>query len=607
MKTNMNKKLKVRSEKLETNESAALPYSSNSYLLTPNFPIGRSHRYRDFRIHASTWLLRPLPVPCNLSPVTSLPRQRRAAGFTLIEMLVALSILIILMAAVGEIFNLAGRTVRVGQATLAAMSSIRAVESQIVRDVKHLDTNGFLIIRQRYYAPQWMPGVQYEPGDEVYDEASGRYFYCQQANTTAAGATTTSEPPQGAPYTNSTWMNLTGAPGQPPIWRADQLCFMEAGTFHGRTGSVQAGRNSMIDSLASNKAIVWFGQLTASYGPAALNFTSGPAASAPSPTNLTELRDAERPYWRQNSWVPMGMPPSGETSGEFYFGRQAMLLVPSGLSELPGALPPSTGGSYAYNNPFFNSTGSVNSGTPAYTPPGESLRPVITSSRLDASYDAVPSGTVRAAGVSPGSTFAYTFPGGVGTIEGYLNSLPLSSAAIGAIADFFCYRYSTLITPAASEQPGSPPLSASQSIVQMLDGYARMTPIMLQGVPSFAVDWTDGASSTYTGTTTGSQTPTTTALNWYGLEGNTGSPTTNGYPSPANTNGPWLPAGLNNVTTPVVVQGDSNSVALNPVYVFYAGNKAAWPKALKITYCVTDPNNRLQGGRWITQVVNLPQ
>ena len=164
MKTNMNKKLKVRSEKLETNESAALPYSSNSYLLTPNFPIGRSHRYRDFRIHASTWLLRPLPVPCNLSPVTSLsrprraapvpcnlspvtslPRQRRAAGFTLIEMLVALSILIILMAAVGEIFSLAARTVRFGQATLTAMSSIRAVESQIAHDVKHLDTNGFLV------------------------------------------------------------------------------------------------------------------------------------------------------------------------------------------------------------------------------------------------------------------------------------------------------------------------------------------------------------------------------------------------------------------------------------------------------------------------------
>jgi type II secretory pathway pseudopilin PulG len=72
-------------------------------------------------------------------------------------MLVALSILIILMAAVGEIFSLAGRTVRVGQATLTAMSSIRAVESQIARDVKHLDQNGFLIIRQRYYAPQWQP------------------------------------------------------------------------------------------------------------------------------------------------------------------------------------------------------------------------------------------------------------------------------------------------------------------------------------------------------------------------------------------------------------------------------------------------------------------
>ncbi len=575
---------------------AALPYFPNSYLLTP-------------QCSANSYLLTPNssrhqprpPVTCNLSPVTS---SRRRAGFTLVEMLVALSILIILMAAVGEIFSLAGRTVRVGQATLAAMSSIRAVESQIARDIHHLDTNGFLIIRQRYYAPQWMPGVQYEPGDEVYDLATARYFYCQQANTTAPGATTTSEPPTKAPYSNSTWLNLTGFPGQPPIWRADQLSFMETGNFYGRTGSIQAGRTSMIDNLTSNKAIVWFGQLTASYGPAALNYKTGPATFAPNPTNRTELDDAEQPYWRQNSWVPMGMPPSGETSGQFYFGRQAILLEPNGLSQVLNGTPPNAANSYIYNNPFFNSQNSTNSGTLVYTfaPAGESLRPVITSSRLDAAYDAVPAAAVHAIGVSPGSTINYVSPSGVGTIEAYLSSLPLSATAIGSIADFFCYRYSTLITPAASEQPKAPPLSAAQTIVQMLNGYARMTPIMLQGVPSFSVDWTDGLTSTYA---TGAEN--TKALNWYGLNGNTGSPTSNGYPTPANTNGPWLPSTLNNGTTPILVQGNSNPASLNPVYVFYAGNKAEWPKALKITYAVTDPNNRLQGGRFVTQVVELPQ
>jgi hypothetical protein len=473
------------------------------------------------------------------------------------------------------------------------MSSIRAVEAQIAHDVKHLDTNGFLVIRQRYYAPQWMAGVQYEPGDEVYNEASGgKYFLCQQANNSAPG-TTSSEPPTGAPYTNATWQNLTGAVGQYPIWRADQIGFMETGIFQGRTGSTQAGSTSLVDNLTANKAIVWFGQLTASYGPAALNYKSGPATVAPDPTIVTQLQDAEVPFWRQNSWVPLGMPPSGQTSGEFYFGREAILLVPNGLSQKPSGTPPNTLNSYVYNNPFYNSKNSTNSGTLTYaTPAGESYQPVLTSSRLDAAYDSVPATAVTANGSTPGSTVAYSSPSGVGTIEGYIDSLPWTAANIAGLADFFCYRYSTLVTPAASEEP---------SAVQTLNGYFRMTPIMLQGVPSFSVDWTDGAQSTYTGTNNG-QPVTTTALNWYGLDGNTGSAST-----PANSNGPYLPSGLNNANTPVAVQGNSNATTLNPVYVFYAGNRPYWPKALKITYLVTDPNNRLQGGRFVTQVVELPQ
>ena len=591
MKTNMNKKLEVRSEKLETNVLISDQW----------FPARRD------KLSAIERPRRATPVPCNLSPVTSLPRQRRRAAFTLVEMLVSLSILIILMAAVGEIFSLAGRTVRVGQATLTAMSSIRAVESQIAHDVKHLDTNGFLVIRQRYYAPLWQQNVQYEPGDEV-EDTSGYYYLCQQANITQTGITTgPSVPALGTGTGTIDWLRLTGAVGQYPIWRADQLCFMETGAFNGRTGgSISGGSNNqantagLADYLTANKAIVWFGQFSASYGTAGLNYSGGYVAPTIAP-GVGGVDPFEKPYWPQNQWVPLGTPPSGQTSGQFYFGREAMLLVPSGGN---------TFGSDAYTDPFYDSPSNTNAspGVSAYSPysgnAADNYAAVATSSRLDATYDAIPSASYSL----PNGVAS---PGGVGTIEGYVNSLPLVSPSYTSLydlADFFCYRYSTLISPSAVVS------AAAAGPNAMLNGYFRMTPIMLQGVPSFSVDWTDGAQGKFTGTNN-TQVMTTTAISWYGLDGNTPTATT------ANPDGPLFPSTLGTLPSPIIpnqiaASGNSGAYSLNPVYVFYPGNKtitiagtpvSAWPKALKITYCVTDPNNRLEGGRFVTQVVNLPQ
>ena len=561
-------------------------------------------------------------------------RRRRAAGFTLVEMLVALSILIILMAAVGEIFSLAGRTVRVGQATLAAMSSIRAVESQIARDIHHLDTNGFLVIRQREYAPYWQTGVQYEPGDEVQYITGGgsQFFLCQQANITQAGVTGVPSIPTTAGGGTVDWKTLTGAAGQYPIWRADQISFIETGNFHSRTGSIfdsstgTLGPETTAAYLTANKALVWFGQFSASYGPVGYNFPNPTAYSAP--LSAAQYTDVEHPCWPQNSWVPLGTPPSGQTSGQFYFGRQAMLLIPAGLSAGAG-----TFGSTIYNDPFYflsylsasrdfstsqpggsagypYNIGTNSNGGPAGANP-ESEFSTVTSSRLDATMDALP-GASFTLKTPPPSNQTLAAPAGLGTIEGYANSLPLDPTlytSLYDIANFFCYRYSTLTTPSASElgyAGKTPPTSATAVLQQMLNGYYRMTPIMLQGVPSFAVDWTDGAVTVPAGTPPSAPPQ----LVWYGLDGTPYGTVTN-----PTTDDAYLPyysgaAGTKFLPNPEAVYGNSESPsgALDGfTYVFYAGNKPAWPKALKITYAVTDPNNRLQGGRFVTQVVELPQ
>jgi len=100
-----------------------------------------------------------------------------------------------------------------------------------------------------------------------------------------------------------------------------------------------------------------------------------------------------------------------------------------------------------------------------------------------------------------------------------------------------------------------------------------MMPILLQGVPSFAVDWTDGS-------TTGGQ------LNWYGIDNTSTSPSFKANVEPA-------------------VDNDDNAM-----YAFYPGNKFSgttlqWPLALRFTYTITDPANRLGGGRIISQIIYL--
>lgn len=491
-------------------------------------------------------------------------------GFTLIESLVSLSILVLMMASVGEIFHYAGSTVRLGQATLSTMSSVRVVEAQIAHDFRHFDTNEFLVIRQRYYAPAWLPDVQYMPGDEV--TYSGNYYLCLKAGMTVSTSSGSSGPGgpggPGGPSSSSSsganpstlptmWQEIytppmasVGGPGGPggpgsssgssgwtasqyPVWRIDQLTFVADGHFQGRTGSFSgsgsSATRSITDYLTANKAQIWYGQLTASYGPAAANGGN-----------------YEQPYWPENSWNPTPMAsgspapvPSGETAGQYYFGRECILMIPQGSP---------TWGAGVY------STLNGNSGQWS-APDGETF--YQTSSAIDAAYDV---GLQGGPGGGPGG------PGGGSsspqeTLAGYLAGLYDNQGNINVpIADPLCNRYGTLVTPAASTHG-------------VVNGCFRMAPIMLRGVPSFSVDWTDGS------TVPGSNPA---ELQWWGLDNS-------GLPASASVD---------------LLPGDDGCPE---TWVFYAQNRSSWPKALKITYLVTDPADRMQGGHFVTQIVNLPQ
>ena len=433
-------------------------------------------------------------------------RGKSSPGFTLMEMLVVLAIMVVMMAAVGEIFSLAGHSVRLGQATLKVMANVRAVEAQLARDVSHIDTNGYLIIRQSVYAPLWLANVQYEPGDEV--SFSGQYYYCIKENI----ADPTNNPGIAPSYYWTVYSGGTSPVAtatQLPVWRDDQITFIAHGSFQSRTGNNGTGASAspLVDYVTSNSAAVWYGQLTASYGPSA---TTG---------SLTVGLPEEKPWWRQSTPVPQGQPPSGETAGDFYLGRHVLLLAPS---TSPNSV--TVNGSYtdaAYSDIVF--------GTPLVTPYSGETSADITSSRLDL------------AAITPAA------------IEAEI--VAMAPPPSPTIPDDYCYRFASLVTPAASSQTD-----------KLINGYFRMTPIILPGVPSFSVD---------VGYMVGGN------MRWYGPDQTT-----------------LIPPGV----TPVPRdQGDIQSL------VFDAANRPYWPTALRITYTVTDPHNRMEGGQTITQIIQLPQ
>src|ERR1051325_9496432 len=87
--------------------------------------------------------------------------SRAASAFTLMELMVSISILIIIILGVGVMFQGASKTVGNSQGLMDTMSSVRAVQGLMERDISGIDKNGFLVIRSRLQRPDTtqIPGL----------------------------------------------------------------------------------------------------------------------------------------------------------------------------------------------------------------------------------------------------------------------------------------------------------------------------------------------------------------------------------------------------------------------------------------------------------------
>lgn len=129
-------------------------------------------------------------------------------------------------------------------------------------------------------------------------------------------------------------------------------------------------------------------------------------------------------------------------------------------------------------------------------------------------------------------------------------------------ADLYCYRFKALASVYDSEVPENP----------FVNGSFRMHPIVAPGVSSFKIDWTDGT------TDDGGQ------LVWFG---------------------PTHFKGDNDIE---FVTSETHVGSLEDHYrvAFNRSHPDLWPKALRFSYHIADPQHRLPGGRDYVEVIRLP-
>jgi hypothetical protein len=290
--------------------------------------------------------------------------------------------------------------------------------------------------------------------------------------------------------------------------------------------------------------------------------------------------------------------PTGINESDYTLGRSAILMTPNDNSAAnPTTLQVLGVTVAAYQNP-------PTAGAP-------------TLSAIDYSTVAVAGGAASLEKTNADITqsrvdLAATFPEQVMSLLTQAVTLNRAAADARYEADHFCYRRAALRSPYDTElnSTGLADLTGTRNIG---NGYFRMHTIALQGVPTFAVEWTDGSvyakddidPVTTTDPTNPKKLPDTSPLigttRWYGMNNAQCGNNALGIVDPA----PGNALTYSNPATPVTTFTPGTS--LDPyTAVFSFDNKSKWPVALRFRYHIVDPTNRLPNGREVIQVIKLP-
>lgn len=236
----------------------------------------------------------------SLCPRASVVPPRRHLAFTLTELLVAVSLIVVLMLAVNVIFKSTADTISAGQALSTAMRDMRSVQSIMKKDLDGaaMDDGPFFMIRSSVIA------AFKNQKDELSDVDTNKLT----AALTGGGETDVSTTDYGT-----------------RTFRQDILGFFSRGLFQRQTGN----NGTFAAPMSSNEAYVWYGHLwlpTNNDPTIYNNWFTDLAATYPPGSN------AAYPGWGtvQNN-------PNNFYASQWILGREALLLrqpEPSGTDFL---------------------------------------------------------------------------------------------------------------------------------------------------------------------------------------------------------------------------------------------------------------------------------
>jgi hypothetical protein len=313
-------------------------------------------------------------------------------------------------------------------------------------------------------------------------------------------------------------------PGSPLLSeRFDQISFVSTGNFSNRTGANTG--NPFTDSSTAGAAHIWYGQGV--------------------------LEGSKLGYMPADQAAPISVnqAPTGANSGNF--PSNDMTLMRHQALLMPG--PAVNNHIYPAGNELVAHTGLENM-TGNVVPPGSNVEGKaahITSSR----YSIVAQTPVQ----------LYQ-----SILSNRVPAIPLPEAQL------YTYRFRALASVYDTEVPVNP----------FVNGYFRTTPVLMQGVTSFKIEWTDGFVYP-------DGHPLEGELKWYGPtfpHGGVGAVQVGNQPVELEQVAP----------SPIATNLNDHYVV-----VFNYANRDRWPKALRFTMHIA--SDRLVGGRDFVQVVNLPQ
>lgn len=163
------------------------------------------------------------------------------AGFTLIELMVSIALVLILILGINQVFKIASDTVNVGQAMSGAAREDRAIQGTLGPDVQNmvLADAPFFIIRSRV-----QPAFR-SRADEQADRDGDPYTVDIDGNNKEGEANIPGEKIGALTYTSRNH-------------RLDRLMFFSNYRYRRQTG---ATANELISDMSSNEAYLWYGHL----------------------------------------------------------------------------------------------------------------------------------------------------------------------------------------------------------------------------------------------------------------------------------------------------------------------------------------------------------